>query len=122
MAELTNLPRVDPAPVEYLELANEFLRWLANTVDQLNASWQQLDDILHVGQSDDVGGLGTTVTVAVAGLAVTDFVTARVASSTNPNITVLTTAITVPDQFTATLSADPGASCFINYTALVATV
>ncbi len=121
MAEQTNLPRIDACPVEYEDFHNVMARWLTDLVDQLNASLQQLDDVIHVGQSDNVSATpAAAVTVPLVGVTPTSLITALISSSTNP--VTITSIVPGTDQFVVNLSGDPGISIIINYTAIVATI
>lgn len=64
--------------------------------------------------SGNIGGAGPgPLSVTVAGVTLSSVVVATVKSSSNP-VSVISTAAAA-GSFTVTLSADPGASCLINY-------
>ena len=118
MAEQTNLPRADPAPVEYIEdLEDEFKKWLSNLVDQMNAAWQQIDDVLHVGQYE-VTTAGTAFDIPIPG--VTQFSLATAFAVKVINAATILTIAPFTDKITVTFDIDPGVGSFVNYTVLVA--
>lgn len=120
--ELTNLPRLDPVPVEYVdELDDTFKEWLSNLVDQINAGWQQIDNVLHVSQSNELGGTGVgPYVIALPDMNITPVSLATAVISKSSNIATVTVVTTGIDQISITFDVDPGAGSFVNYTILVA--
>ena len=114
-----NLPRVDAVPIEYAELHNIMERWFTDLVDQLNTALDEIDSSLYIGETADVGGMGAVIVISCPGMTAQYPSVAIVKSSTVAQTVV--SCVSGIDQITVTLTGDPGASCFINYTALIAT-
>lgn len=113
---LTNLNTVDTPMLEETEFGPNAKQWLTTLVDTINTTFQSFAMLLAVGQIN-VGGSGAgPITVTVADLLSTNYVSAILVSSTNPNITI--ESITPANgSFNITFSADPGASAIIVYQA-----
>lgn len=79
----------------------------------------QLKANIKAATTASIGGAGAgPLTVTVAGLTAASVVVATIESSSNPASVIACTAGT--GNFNVTLSADPGASCLLNYVAFVA--
>jgi hypothetical protein len=114
-----NLDVLDPPILEQTEFGPDAKRWLSNIVDIINASFATLNqafaNIFSIGQVDVGGGGIGPITVTVAGLLSTNFVSVRLVSSTNP--VTIASVVVGAGSFTVTFSADPGASAIIVYQA-----
>lgn len=74
---------------------------------------------IKAATTGNIGGAGAgPITVTVAGLTTSSVVVATVASSSNPVSVILATAGS--GNFDVTFSADPGATCTLNYVAFIA--
>ncbi len=79
----------------------------------------QLNTNIIAATTGNIGGAGAgPINVAVTGLTAASVVVAVVEASTNPVSVIACTA--AADAFNITFSADPGATCTVNYIAFVA--
>lgn len=82
------------------------------------ASAVQLNTNIKAATTSNIGGAGAgPISVVVAGLTAASVVVATVESSSNPVSVIACTA--TGTGFDITFSADPGASCLVNYVAFV---
>lgn len=83
------------------------------------ASALQLSANIKAATTGNIGGAGAgPITVTVAGLTAASIVVATVEASTNPVSVIAATAGS--GNFDVTFSADPGATCTLNYIAFIA--
>jgi len=117
-----NLDVLDPPDVDQTNFGPDMKRWLGNIVDIINASFstieQALNDQIATGITDVGGGGAGPLTVTVAGLTPSGFVSVGLQSSTNP-VTIVS-VVPGTNSFSITFSADPGASAIIVYQAYTA--
>ena len=115
-----NLEVLDTPIVEQTNFEPDMQRWLANIVDIINANFtttaNALANLIFIGQTDIGGGGAGPLSVTVAGLLSTNFVSATLVSSSNPNIVIIDVT-PGSGSFTVTFNADPGASAIIAYQA-----
>lgn len=94
---------------------------IAGTIEDggVAVSALQLSANIKAATTSNIGGAGAgPLTVVVAGLTANSVVVASVESSSNPASVIACTAGV--GSFDITLSADPGASCLVNYVAFIA--
>ncbi len=105
---------VDTPPIQGNELPDDLNHWFSTLTDQVNSMFEAM--IANV--TDDIGGGGAgPITVSVPQMTATSIVVATIASSTNPVSVVKAIPYTTPTDagFNITFSANPGASCIVNY-------
>lgn len=119
MAGQLDLNLLDTPDVEQTQFGPDMKRWLANAVDIINRWFQAFADLIQAAGIDIGGGGAGPITVPVIGLTADGFVNARIISTSNPNITILTVTPGL-NGFDITFSADPGASAIIVYQAFSA--
>lgn len=111
---------LDSPILEQTGFGPDMKNWLSNSVDVINSALTTINSIFSqiiVIDTFNAGGFGSgPVSVPVLGMTPNGFVTARILSTTNPNISIVDiTALT--NQFQITFNADPGASAIITYQA-----
>ena len=115
------LPRIDTPPIQNIGLDPDLRRWFTTLTDTLNSvigSVQDDFDNIIADESPDIGGGGAgALDVTVTGLTASSVVVASIVSSSNP-VSIISVLPGV-DKFSITFSADPGASCFVNYIAFI---
>jgi hypothetical protein len=111
-----DLNLLDSPDVEQTHFGPDMKRWLTNAVDIINERFIALDNLIQVlGVEIGGGGVGP-ISVPVIGLTSDGFVNARIISTSNPDITILTVTPGA-NAFDITFSDDPGASAIIVYQA-----
>ena len=121
MAGQLDLNLLDAPDVEQTEFGPDMKRWLANSVDIINAWLQAFADLIQAAGVDIGGGGAGPITVPVIGLTADGFVNARIISTSNAGITISTVTPGL-NGFDITFSADPGASAIIVYQAFSAPI
>jgi len=123
MANQIRLEVLDTPDVEQVEAGPDFKRWLTNTVDIINASFDAINIVIGNQVTSaiiDIGGSGAgPLFVSVPGLTPANAVIVNLTSSTNPVTVVNVTTVT--DGFNVTFSGNPGASAIIVYQAFTNT-
>jgi hypothetical protein len=113
-----NFNVLDSPILEQTEFGPDMKNWLSNSVDILNSAITTLgninNSILIINTANVGGGGAGPITVPLLGLTPSGFVEARIISTTNPGITIVS-IVPQLNQFTITFSADPGASAIISY-------
>ena len=102
---------VDTPPIQGSKLPSDLERWFATLTDQLNSFFGNI----IAEQSADLGGQGASFAVTLNGISANSVVIPVIKSSTNP--VSVQSVVSSDNQFTLTLSGDPGASLFIKYVA-----
>lgn len=117
MAQLPKLERLDALQIQGVDLPPDFERGLTNLVDSLNEAIDTIEGEFSnnlSGRTADIGGGGAgPISVAVSGVTASSIVTASIQSSTNTVAVAKVTATAT--GFDILFTADPGASCFVNY-------
>jgi len=116
-----DLNLLDAPDVEQTQFGPDMKRWLANTVDIINAWLQAFADLIEAKGVDIGGGGAGPISVPVIGLTADGFVNARIISTTNSGVTISDVTPGL-NAFSITFSADPGASAIIVYQAFSAPV
>lgn len=116
-----NLNIVDTPMLEETNFGPNASQWLTTLVDIVNSNFMLLNQalanifLLSNAQINIGGGGAGPITVPVAGLLPSNFVSATLVSSTNP-VTILS-VVAGTGSFNITFSSDPGASAIIVYQA-----
>lgn len=122
MAGQINVNKVDTPIMEQTGFDGDMYKWLPDTVDNINSSFELLIDamaLLFAQGLASVGGSGAgPINVTVTGLTASGFVTVQLLTSSNP-VTILS-VVPGAGQFAITFSADPGATANIVWQAYAA--
>lgn len=116
--DLVFSPTSVPSGGTFLVVSNNLSDVLSAATSRTNLGAQTAANI-KAGTTGNIGGAGAgPIVVTVAGLTTSSVVVADIASSSNPASVIKCIAGT--GNFSITFSADPGASCIINYVAFIA--
>ncbi len=111
------LDRVSAHSARLESLSEDARSWLSTLVDEINATIEQIQDDLNnakINTTADIGGSGAgPISVTVDGLDANSPIVATIASSTNT--VAVAKCIGTATGFDITFTADPGASCIVNY-------
>lgn len=118
MAEPINpitLELLDQPMLEQTQFGDDMKRWLANVVDTLNDDLETLNNTIEFliqASGYNIPGGMTSFSVPVIGLTSSGFVTAKIVSTTTPDVTIVSVTPAL-NAFTITFSADPLASVIV---------
>jgi hypothetical protein len=122
VAQINDLTKLDPPPVDYSNFSPTMKRWLSDSVDILNQDVQFINNwftnVMAVTTVNIGGGGATPPAVTVLGLPATGSVKVTLLSTSNAGVKVASTAVAA-GQFTVTFDSDPGASAIIRYVAFI---
>ena len=117
-----NLNKVDTPLMEQTKFERDMYKWLPDTVDIINSSFDTIVNalgLLFAQGLASIGGMGAgPINVTVTGLTSSGFAAAKLLASSN-DVSILS-VVAGAGQFAITFNADPGATADIVWQAYAA--